>query len=1170
MNGMESRRIFEILGINETKDEELIKTAYRRKLASVNPEDNPEGFKRLREAYEKALVMAGQQEDTEGKAEKESDEPADVFMREVEDVYRSLSRRLDVKEWERLLKNEWLDDLELGEEIKWQLFRYLSEYFRIPAPVWRLLDRVFRIVENAEEFKEYLPENFVDFMVWKSSEGAEATDFPFEKLKGEDTADYDAFIQNYNELCSLFSEAYEDKEGWLKKVGQKIAFMDGFGITHPWYEMEKAEYELVCGRKEEAERMVRDLWEAGEKDDRMLLAGANILKECGQEEEAAEIYRDFLGKENLSDDDRYRASIALAEICAGKKEWMEGREHAQNARRYYNTRKAAELLGTCNEEVIALWSGEKAAELTVQEAISLAWAYIQERRAEEGLEFFKEYPMLTEDTVKCHQVRTVLFMSCGMGEETRAEAELWRSCIEEEEEEDSAYWKAQSYEMEGKALQTCYAKTEDKDGEEAQRLKGEALQAFDKALELQPEGIDFLLAKLVFLREVKDYEPMLEICGKIKAVDKQYYWAYYYAQEAYEGLGKAQEVVDSFYEAKEIYAEMPEIYERAARVFFEYRQYSEVENILKQAEAAGVNSFYLRVRRLELMERAAESEEELKEADAYAGQLIEEMEASEEADAKTLSEAYLQRAYLHDESNAQGFRLVDEMEVWAKRSVELSDNLRNRYFLGRFYVEYREDAKPAYEHLKICEERGMDFEWMYYYIARSLEDYERWEEAIEYYTRAHEKNPDEFDFMWRIAWLYRWKYSFCAAPEYYETAMGYLKLHVEKFGENPRELWQLSDFHARHREYGLALEEIERVLKDSPISRNWGHKAFLLEMLDKREEAVIYYCKGIETSRKNGEDYNYAYSQMHDYFCETRQYRRGLEWFLNMMGQVQTEERRRKNLAYISYYHEVLKEWDRALETLEKIYGRTSLTDYVYDDWKEEGDRIDDLLDLYQKYLSREELRQKAEEAAALLEGDGAADLKEDHEGKRCAYSQIAYCYFSYLMDREKALYFFKKALEEAGKMEKGINSGDYRRLLRELMRCCWRLGDLKQAKEYQEQHRQSLKLLYKGCADLGRDAEELLAGDCSCARANLYCLFVTHYFCGEYEEAAKYLERMENSEWCWNCTRKDCTEVWECKGYMALYEGQEEEAVRYFERAIECSSRGNDDAERELRLLGR
>ena len=820
MNSMESRRIFEILGIDETKDEEQIKAAYRGKLVSVNPEDNPEGFKRLREAYENALAMAGQQEEEE----EDSNQPADLFLKDVENVYRFLSKRLNVEEWERLLKNEWLDDLELGEEIKWKLFRYLSEYFRIPASVWRLLDSVFGIVEHAEEFKEHLPENFVDFMVWKSSEGAEGSDFLFEKLRGEDTADYDAFIQNYNELGSLFAEEYEDREEWLKKIGQKIVFMDGFGITHPWYEIEKARYELVCGRKKEAEQMVRSLWETGEKDNQMLLVGANILRECGQEEEAAEIYRGFLEQEDLVDEDVYKVSVALAEIGMDKQEWMEAREHAQRARKYYNTKKAAELLGKCNREVIALWAGDKAAELTNEEAVQLAWAYIQEQQAKEGLEFFKEHPLLTEDTVKCHQVRTVLFMSCGLGEETRAEAELWRRCLAEEEE-DNTYWTAQSYEMEGKAFQICYAQAE---GEEAERLKGEAMNAFDKALALQPEEIDFLMAKLVFLRELKEYEQMLEICEKMKALDKWYYWAYYYAQEAYEELGKPQEVVDSFYEAKEIYAGMPEIYERAVRVFHAYRQYSEVESILRQAEEAGVSSFYLRVRRLELMERAAKSEEELKEADAYAGQLINEMEAAENVDAETLSEAYLQRAYLHDENGAENFRQVDEMEKWAKRSVELSDNLRNRYFLGRFYVEYREDAKPAYEHLKICEERGMDFEWMYYYIARSMEDYERWEDAIAYYTKAHEKNPDEYDFMWRIAWLYRWKYSFCAAPEYYEKAMGYLKLHVEKFGENPRELWQLSDFHARHREYGLALEEIERALKDSPISRNWGHKAFLL------------------------------------------------------------------------------------------------------------------------------------------------------------------------------------------------------------------------------------------------------------------------------------------------------------------------------------------------------
>ena len=43
-----------------------------------------------------------------------------------------------------------------------------------------------------------------------------------------------------------------------------------------------------------------------------------------------------------------------------------------------------------------------------------------------------------------------------------------------------------------------------------------------------------------------------------------------------------------------------------------------------------------------------------------------------------------------------------------------------------------------------------------------------------------------------------------------------------------------------------------------------------------------------------------------------------------------------------------------------------------------EGKRIDDLLDLFQYYVSGEELRQKAQEAEALLDGAGAAGLEED------------------------------------------------------------------------------------------------------------------------------------------------------------------------------------------------
>ena len=52
---MEPQEIFRVLQIEETKDKEIIKAAYRRLLVYVNPEDDPEGFQRLRQAYEEAV-----------------------------------------------------------------------------------------------------------------------------------------------------------------------------------------------------------------------------------------------------------------------------------------------------------------------------------------------------------------------------------------------------------------------------------------------------------------------------------------------------------------------------------------------------------------------------------------------------------------------------------------------------------------------------------------------------------------------------------------------------------------------------------------------------------------------------------------------------------------------------------------------------------------------------------------------------------------------------------------------------------------------------------------------------------------------------------------------------------------------------------------------------------
>lgn len=77
-----------ILGINQTKDKDVIKQAYRNKLVGVNPEDDPDGFMALRNAYEDALREADLEE-----SESEEDE----LFTELKNLYDDFYRRIDVK-----------------------------------------------------------------------------------------------------------------------------------------------------------------------------------------------------------------------------------------------------------------------------------------------------------------------------------------------------------------------------------------------------------------------------------------------------------------------------------------------------------------------------------------------------------------------------------------------------------------------------------------------------------------------------------------------------------------------------------------------------------------------------------------------------------------------------------------------------------------------------------------------------------------------------------------------------------------------------------------------------------------------------------------------------------------------------------------------------------------
>lgn len=250
-----------VLEISQYSDLKTIKKAYAKLLKIYNPEEDAEGYQRLREAYDEAVKYAKRnnknQESSNDNLDKviinevnaniqnkfplnlnineiydkgqdkslNLNEQINQFLNRLNDIYNDMSLRTDLSAWEDLLSSDVVWNVDAFPIIEDELFNFLSDHKYLPAEIWTKLNSNFTWSENEIKLYDQYYAPLVDEFLGNLKEPSKlkydfiksinieiADEYLYERQLANKALKYRKFAIAYNHLKkanSLFSKDAE-------------------------------------------------------------------------------------------------------------------------------------------------------------------------------------------------------------------------------------------------------------------------------------------------------------------------------------------------------------------------------------------------------------------------------------------------------------------------------------------------------------------------------------------------------------------------------------------------------------------------------------------------------------------------------------------------------------------------------------------------------------------------------------------------------------------------------------------------------------------------------------------------------------------------------------------------------------------------------------------------